>query len=95
MLLFLPVPLLQFCDTEKEIIYTSSNMYSTEESDSWTKRWNILGVDWANGIAIDSFNNVFLLGGTENRDTNERFNFLAKINNSGNLVWLNSLENYN
>lgn len=70
-------------------------MYSTEESDSWTKRWNILGEDWANGIVIDSFNNIFLLGWTENRDTKESYNFLAKVNNSGNLVWLNSLENYN
>ncbi len=95
LLLFLPVPLLQFCDTQKDTIDISSNNYITEESDSWTKRLNILGIDWANGIAIDSFNNVFLLGGTENRDTNERFNILAKINNSGNIVWLNLLENYN
>ncbi|MFX0025983.1 MAG: hypothetical protein ACFE8M_06170, partial [Candidatus Hermodarchaeota archaeon] len=95
LLLFLPIPLLQFCDIQKDIIDISSNIYSAEESDSWTKRWNILGEDWADGIVIDSFNNIFLLGWTENRDTKEFYNFLAKVNNSGNLVWLNSLENYN
>ncbi|MFX1585506.1 MAG: hypothetical protein ACFFDL_13215 [Promethearchaeota archaeon] len=95
LLLFIPIPFLHFCDNQKDTLDISSNLYSTEENDSWTKRWNILGEDWADGIVIDSFNNIFLLGWTENRDTKVSYNFLAKVNNSGNLVWLNSLESYN
>lgn len=67
--------------------YNPSQISISGENDSWTKRWSILEVDWASSIAVDSIDNIYVLGGTKATQSQERYNFLSKFNRSGDLLW--------
>ncbi len=71
------------------------NMSSSEENDSWTIRWSILGFDWGNSLDIDSSDNIYVLGRTENTQTLEEYNFLTIFNKSGKLLLQNLFDNNN
>ena len=71
------------------------NTSDDEEIDSWTKRWNMLGAEAIGSIAFDSNEDLFLLGVTSNRQTDEYYNFLIKMNKSGDIIWQKWLDNNN
>ncbi len=65
---------------------------NTEGNDSWTKTWSILGSDWASSVAIDSSDNIYVLGGTRNAQTGLENSFITKFNQMGDLLWQNLLD---
>lgn len=60
---------------------------NSEGNDSWTKTWSILGIDWASSIAIDSSDNIYVLGGTRNGQTGLASSFIRKFNPMGDFIW--------
>lgn len=66
-----------------------------EENDSWTKTWNLLGLDFILSIDFDSMDNIFMLGYTRDPETDQFCNYLTKLNKSGDIIWQKLLDNNN
>lgn len=67
----------------------------SEEIDSWTKRWNMLGMESIGSISIDPYDDLLFLGITTNTKTDEYHNFLIKMDKSGDIIWQKWLNNNN
>ncbi|MHA1291703.1 MAG: hypothetical protein ACTSQJ_03430 [Promethearchaeota archaeon] len=61
--------------------------YNSSGSLLWSRIWGGIGLDRANGIAIDSSNNIYAIGWTENYGAGLHDVVLIKYNNSGNMLW--------
>lgn len=59
---------------------------NSNENNSWTKQWNVLGMDFATSVAIDSFDDIYVLGSTDSNG-NSATPFLSKFSKSGDLLW--------
>jgi hypothetical protein len=69
------------------LLRISPESSNTEGNDSWTKTWSILGTEWASSVAIDSSDNIYVLGGTRNAQTGLGNSFITKFNPMGDLIW--------
>ncbi len=53
----------------------------------WSKRWGGEGIEGANGITTDSFNQVYLVGGTTSFGAGSVDAFVLKLDNEGGLLF--------
>ena len=74
-------------------IKSNSNLFNDtlqisngDEINSWNKQWNILGRDYATSLAIDSFEDIYVLGSAYSVG-NGNTPFLSKLSKSGDLLW--------
>ncbi len=72
------------------------SQYDYSGYDNWTTTRDINGDDYANGIAADANGNIYIVGsskaGTSFTDTTFDY-IIAKYDTSGNLVWMDTLNN--
>jgi hypothetical protein len=91
-LLLIQQILVQFLSNNFNLLINSVESSNTEGNDSWTKTWGILGFEWISSVSIDSSDNIYVLGGTENLQTGIRNNFLTKFNLMGDVIWQKLLD---
>jgi len=61
--------------------------YNSSGNQIWNVTWGGADEDYAKGIAIDSLNNIYVVGTTRNFGPGDRDYFLIKYNSSGSWQW--------
>ena len=61
--------------------------YDSEGVEQWTRSWGGSDGHWGNGIALDSFENIYVVGVTTVQPYNDYNMVLLKYDSSGGLQW--------
>ena len=61
--------------------------YDASGTQLWNKTWGGDNNDFANGVAVDSLGNVYIVGSTNSFGNGVYDVFIVKYDSSGNLIW--------
>lgn len=76
------------------LITNTGIFYSLGEGDSWNRTWGSDYDDWCVALDIDSSDNIYIIGRTNELGDGESDIFLLKYDTLGNFIWDQIWDNY-